>query len=402
MVQIVFSNLTPIEQAQELVTQIQKLQGEDKTLVSQCEQLLQKQPQNNSIVPEVIKLVVPNCKILLNSEEKDVEGAFNLLITLAHSSCGNEFPALLKSIIDVLLKQETEVPTFVTMKILSNTYNLLDSSNSSRYDILIALFTIASKTNKLSLLLQQLSQIQRWIDTPNTLSIENRRNLLLFISDSLKTKYLEESHKILVKYLQTFDNSSAAELDAAKTGAIQAIVNVIRIPSIMLMDDLLNLKAVKELKDSAMMELLHIYLDSGVREYITFYEKNKGHLEKNGLSHEQNLKKIRLVSLAALASKNILNEVPYSTIAETIQVPVEEVENWIIEAIQLGFIQAKMDQLNSVMVANRALNRKFEMEQWKELQEKLNSWRTSVADVLQVIDNAKYIVQNAADRKSVV
>lgn len=43
----------------------------------------------------------------------------------------------------------------------------------------------------------------------------------------------------------------------------------------------------------------------------------------------------------------------------------DEVENWVLQAIQTGLMEAKMDQMQRVVVISRCTNRVFGPAQWK-------------------------------------
>ena len=55
-------------------------------------------------------------------------------------------------------------------------------------------------------------------------------------------------------------------------------------------------------------------------------------------------------------------------VADTLQVKGdEEVEEWVLRAIQTGLMEAKMDQMQRVVVIRRCTNRVFGPSQWKVL-----------------------------------
>lgn len=58
------------------------------------------------------------------------------------------------------------------------------------------------------------------------------------------------------------------------------------------------------------------------------------------------MRKMRLLSLASLGAES--NEVPYALIAQTLQIPEEDVEMWIIDAVSAKLIEAKLNQVKRV------------------------------------------------------
>lgn len=61
-----------------------------------------------------------------------------------------------------------------------------------------------------------------------------------------------------------------------------------------------------------------------------------------GLNEEACISKMRLLSLASIGTNS---KVPYSAVADTLQVRENEVEQWVIRAISSRLIEAHIDQL---------------------------------------------------------
>jgi hypothetical protein len=57
---------------------------------------------------------------------------------------------------------------------------------------------------------------------------------------------------------------------------------------------------------------------------------------------------MQLLSLASLACGQ--RELPYNTVAESLQIKPDDVEHWIISGIGAKLIDAKMDQLRRVVI----------------------------------------------------
>lgn len=100
-------------------------------------------------------------------------------------------------------------------------------------------------------------------------------------------------------------------------------------------------------------------------------------------------RKLRLLTVATIASQSDSRRLRYSTVAESLEVPEGEVEQWLIDAIQAGLVEGKLSQLSQTFVVHRALQRSFESEQWNEVEAKLQSLRESLVGVLAVVDNVK-------------
>lgn len=101
-----------------------------------------------------------------------------------------------------------------------------------------------------------------------------------------------------------------------------------------------------------------------------------------GLSSEQCIHYMRILSLCSLSAEH--QEIPYCTIAKTLQLPSkDEVENWVIVAVSSGLLVAKMDQLQQKVMVERAVVRKFDIQQWQALQKRLNAWKQNLSGILE-------------------
>jgi len=198
-----------------------------------------------------------------------------------------------------------------------------------------------------------------------------------------------QSYHILIKLLQTFEGAS--NLSEAIPDAITAAVFAIKTPEIHQCDELLEIAAIKQLESNPthekLFELLKLFAIDKLDSFTAFHEKNPEYLKSLGISHEDCLKKIRLLSFASLAVEH--NEIPYSTIVQTLRINEDEVESWVILSIISGLVDAKLDQLRKVAVINRSTQRVFTLEQWKVLGTKIGAWKENVRSLLGVIRGAQ-------------
>jgi translation initiation factor 3 subunit M len=125
--------------------------------------------------------------------------------------------------------------------------------------------------------------------------------------------------------------------------------------------------------------LLTIFQEEKLEDYHAFVKENG---LSDELSSEDCIRHMRILSLCSLAAEH--EEIPYTTVAQTLQLPSDkEVESWVIAAVSSGLLAAKMDQLQQKVMVERAVVRRFDMEQWKALQSRLNVWKQNVRDILE-------------------
>ena len=93
-----------------------------------------------------------------------------------------------------------------------------------------------------------------------------------------------------------------------------------------------------------------------------------------------------LLSLVSLAGEH--EEIPYSAIASTLDIPEDQVEKWVIMGVSSGLIEAKMDQLSKVVIVERCVVRQFGRKEWESLKVRLDKWKVNVRGVLDALKSA--------------
>lgn len=380
----------PLEaQALEFASYVSKLKGEPEEkgpFITETENLLKEKN-----FEQVLQTFASSTLILLEAPEKEFEAIYNLLIAILKSASPETHPILIKSSIKALVEVQND-KAIPKLKVLQNLYNTLEYNSTLRYDVFLAILDIATKNDEIDTLLPQLHRLDTWVKEW-AISTDQVRELYLTVSDKLKEAgELKRSHDFLLKHLATY--SAPDDLSAAKTAAIRAVAEAIQLPEILSFEDLLELHAIQCLKsEEKLFDLLKVFLSGNLREYQDYVAVNPGAVEKFGLSNEDNIRKIRLLTLASLASENVSREISYETIAKALEIQESEVEMWTIDVIRANLIEAKINQVKKKILVNRSTYRTFTTAQWQQLSSKLDSWKQSLTDILQVIANAKLIAQ---------
>lgn len=210
-----------------------------------------------------------------------------------------------------------------------------------------------------------------------------KRSLLSALARAMEAigndKYKQKFWLLL---LETFSNDAVETIakDAAAIEVAQnATVGAIRDPISLFQEQrgMLDLPAVTALKGSSdtnqthLYNLLSIFLSGKLDDFFTFTKEHANILSQYDISMEDATKNIRILSLCSLAAEH--NEIPYSVIASTLEIDPSEVESWVITAGASGLLVARMDQLEQVVMVEKCVVRHFGIEQWKVLQERLNS-----------------------------
>lgn len=130
----------------------------------------------------------------------------------------------------------------------------------------------------------------------------------------------------MVELLGTYTAENASH---AREDAIRCIVSALADPSTFLLDPLLSLKPVRFLEGELIHDLLSIFVSENLQSYMNFYKNHKEFVTTQGLNHEQNMQKMRLLTFMQLAGAN--PEISFETIEKELQIEADEVESFIIE-----------------------------------------------------------------------
>jgi translation initiation factor 3 subunit M len=291
----------------------------------------------------------------------------------------------------------TESKVVLRLKILANMYNVLssvvsDSANPSVFVVvLLAIIKYAGVVKQMDLLhgyfdiLDDL--VVKW-----KLSSKEAFDLFLQVSLALETQGSEEKAQLfLIKALSSVDTSVPVDAEEKKLAA-KCMVGAVKSPIVCFMErhDILGLRGVAALKGDSehgkLYDLLSIFSTGKLKEYMDFYSNMNGAalLSKyEGLDHNAIIDNMRLLSMCSLATEH--TEIPYESVASDLDIPLSDVETWVVRTISTKLIDAKMDQLTRRVMISRCTHRIFGPAQWKELQGKLEAWKTNLRGILETL-----------------
>ena len=132
----------------------------------------------------------------------------------------------------------------------------------------------------------------------------------------------------MIELLGTYTSENASQ---AREDAIRCITSALADPNTFLLDPLLALKPVKFLEGDLIHDLLTIFVSENLESYLKFYQNHKEFVTGQGLNHEQNMQKMRLLSFMQLAETN--QEIGFDVIQKELQIDEDDVEGFIIEGL---------------------------------------------------------------------
>lgn len=274
---------------------------------------------------------------------------------------------------------------------LTTIFNVLPSESESRYHVFLAIVKVIRSRSSQQAFDALIPQLEANIDTWTAawqLDEEDVRNLYVAVADVAAASGDHDlSYKYNLRALETISPTAASETEARDLSK-KALIQALSSPTVTDFTPLAASDAIQALRksDSALFELLEIFSSDDYSSYADFLETNE--LPKLGFSESAEgvlSKKIRLLTLASIASSTPTRSVPYSTIASALQISAEDVEMWVIDTIRAGLVEGKLSQLRQEFLVQRATYRVFGEKQWAEIQGRLMVWRRSLESVLQVV-----------------
>ncbi|CAH0486832.1 unnamed protein product [Peronospora farinosa] len=331
----------------------------------------------------VLANVIPQLPQLLTLDaENDVEGAFSLLfdVILQISKPETEFLQILQVVQDT-----SKASPVLRLRVIATLFNKAKTLPKVQLQALLNLLTLALSSDNVNLVVPYLTQAETLLDT-RKLSVEDRRGLLLAVANVLDQS--EDKLKVLIvleKYLATYETG---QIDKEQALRASKIVLQNPVASFLARVDLAGLAVVEtSLKGDEIMELLEIVSTKTLKEFAAFQKSANGVFTENGLQEAELVDTMRLFTLCSLPTG--FQEISYTDVATALDVKEENVEEWVVRAITAGLVNAKIDQLARTVTISSSLHRRFGIEQWKEMDAKLQLYKKNVGGLLDIISNAR-------------
>ncbi|PCH40893.1 PCI-domain-containing protein [Wolfiporia cocos MD-104 SS10] len=389
----IFAEGTYAEQIRELVDYIARSRPEEErpAFVQPFVDVLETTESQGPIEEDearrkkVLTMVLGEVKGLGDGSDKEIEGFFNLLVS--HYIVLLSGNADAKEQLATLLQTIAASPdhTLIKYRALSNIFNALPRRSSLRLLVYKTLLELASAHDELELLGLSRVDVEKWLSEWDV-SQEEKSAFLQSIASAYTTcGQPEAAYECSLSYIRSLSPSSPS----AQAAAVDIIAAALRLPTLFDFDAVFRLDAVVAAKEHELFSLLQIFLNDGLPEYRAWAEAHPDVFAKYDLDRTQLERKIRLLGLATLGFQNIGRDLPYATIASTIQVEPSEVERWVIDVIRAGLLSGRLSQTSQTLHITRATVRTFERPQWEALEKRLLAWKSGLAGVLDVVAAAQ-------------
>ncbi|CAM8965096.1 unnamed protein product [Rhodiola kirilowii] len=337
---------------------------------------------------DLVSLMIASVELISSKlSEKDFECILTVICNLVTKSENLDETLEMAKLISTKVCQQMNDKPASRLKILFSLYNLLDDP-SGRFYVYMKALALASNAKVADHIIPSFKKIDSFLKEWNV-EISDKRELFLAIGNILRDNKSSpgDYFKFLDKYLATFSGEDVTALSEAKGEAVKAIVEFIKAPD-MFECDLLDLPAIKQLEadaeNTAVYQLLKIFLTQRLDAYMEFQAANSALLKFHGINHLDCVTKMRMMSLIDIGS-NVSSQIPYATIIDALQIDADEVEFWVVKAMTAKLLNCKLDQMNEVVIVSRSLDRVFGQPHWEHLRTKLAAWRGNVSNGMSTI-----------------
>jgi translation initiation factor 3 subunit M len=216
------------------------------------------------------------------------------------------------------------------------------------------------------------------------------RNYVYTLANSTPAR---QSYQYILKALRTFDEKDPDEISSKEAQVLSLRALKVALISNTHYDfhDLTSLAPIQALSDShpVCSELLEIFSEKELEDYNDFRDEHDGFIEEEGLDNSKLHQKMRLLTLASLAASTQNKELEYKRISKALQIPIKDVERWVIDVIRAGLVEGKLSQQKQMFLVHRTTYRVFGEKQWREVATRLEQWKISLRAVKEVISRER-------------
>ncbi|KAJ8958323.1 hypothetical protein NQ318_017469 [Aromia moschata] len=352
----------------------------DMSLEDQAQELrgrkfLKRSPQRG--IEDDLHKIIGVCEACFKEgQESEVEMVLNDIVSIMVLIPLERSENIILAFCEKLTKAQGSKLGSVCLRALWLLFQSLDDRSPMRYPVYYHLIQIAKQTDSVHLVYQDIDHLkQQFANCPP--SSDQLQKLYRLLHEVLvKSNQSEQAALVMIELLGTYTDKNASH---AREDAIRCIVSALADPKTFLLDPLLSLKPVLFLEGELIHDLLNIFVSENLSAYLKFYKEHKEFVTTQGLNHEQNMQKMRLLSFMQLAESN--PEISFDIIERELQMKPDEVESFIIEVLKTKLVRARMDQAARKVYVSSTMHRTFGRAQWQQLRDLLHSWRGNLSSV---------------------
>jgi len=260
-----------------------------------------------------------------------------------------------------------------------------------RYELLLPLVAFATASGQAASLPQP-TDLQHWLGAWGCDRAKRLAAYAACADCALKLSGEAAAQHWLLLLLIDMEGASAAELAVLKPRALAALAAALRSPTEFVLDSLAALPAVQQLaadaKHADAHKLLAIFAAGSLAEFDALVKAKPGVLAGLQLEPAAARRKMQLLTLISLARLADGKEIGFDKVGSECDVPADEAEELVLDAIAAGLMDARIDELRRVVRVGRCIHRQFGPAEWRALHDKLGEWKVTMQSMLEVVGTA--------------
>ncbi|KAF5298618.1 hypothetical protein FQR65_LT09714 [Abscondita terminalis] len=367
----VFIDISLEEQAQELRAYLKSLGAE-----------ISEEKSPKGIEDDLHKIIGVCDACFREGQESEVESVLNDIVSIMVLVPMDRAENIIIAFCEKLAKAPGQKLLLASLRALWLLFQSLDERSPMRYQVYCHLIQIAHQTDQVKCVFRDIEYLKQQFSSCPPSSEQLQKLYRLLHEVLVKSNQSEQAAKVMIELLGTYTAENASQ---ARDDAMRCIISALADPNTFLLDPLLSLKPVRFLEGELIHDLLSIFVSDNLQSYLNFYQNHKEFVTSQGLNHEQNMQKMRLLSFMQLAETN--PEINFETIQKELQIGAEEVEAFIIEVLKTKMVRARMDQAARKVYTSSTMHRTFGTAQWQQLHDLLYSWKGNLQSVQEGMKN---------------
>ncbi len=155
-------------------------------------------------------------------------------------------------------------------------------------------------------------------------------------------------------------------------------------PTVIDFADILQLKAVQNLqgKNKEVFDFMSLFTSTDSKQFEAKVKGFQRLMDSEKLAMEDVIRKKQYVQICSLKLENSNHK--YDDLANILNIKKDDVEQWAIEAIAAGIIDAKIDQVKEeIVIKSHIMN-----QEWKAIKERLREWSSRFATMQGMLNQA--------------
>jgi len=326
---------------------------------------------------EDVRQIISVCDACFKLEaDSEIEGVLNGIVSMIPGLADADKEELVLSFCEKLSKASGQQHGMVALKVLWSLYMCLDGDSKMKFHVYYFLVKVAGETHELTTVYKDMATVKQMFQKCPPTDEQMQKLYRLLHEMLLLNGRSDDAARVMIELLGTYTTENASQ---AKEDAQRCIVASLADPNTFLMDHLLILKPVKALEGQPIHQLLKIFVCEQLDSYVKFYEKNQAFVDGLGLKHQDNLRKMRLLSFMQIAENR--SEIPLAELGQTLDIGDNEIEEFLIDVIKTRLVRAKISQGDGVVYVSSTMHRTFSPSDWNHLYNLLQGWKTNLNTV---------------------